>query len=75
MLNKGNFKKIQLKLKMFNNLKVSFNQNTILMVFKAPNKNKREMENKAHSIEAENQLSILMTCHHRIRKKERAQIY
>lgn len=48
MRNKGNFKKTHIKLKMYNNLKVNFNLNTIQMVFKAPNKNKEEMENKVH---------------------------
>lgn len=48
MLNKGKYKKMQIKLKMFNNLKASFNRNTILMAFKALNKNKLGMGNKVH---------------------------
>ena len=40
------------------------------MAFKAPFKNKEKKEDKAHTIEVENQLSILTISHHKIRKKE-----
>ena len=70
MLKKGNFKKIKIKLKMFSSSKANFNLNTTLMAFKAPFKNKEKKEDKAHTIEVENQHSILTISRHKIRKKE-----